>query len=472
VRSARPQTARALARLCELLACLALAACANTGLRTDKGAAPPAPPAIALPHSWYREAPAGTNADLGGWWARFGDPTLAELVERALQHNTSLAAASARLQQARALRDLAAAGLQAQVGTVLSAERIRQRSVGVRNSYRAGVDASWEPDLYGYRSAAVAASAATLEAEELTLADGQVSLAAEVALNYIELRGVQHRQAVARAHVIRQWLVWTVSKQGGADAALDQERARASLALALADLSHWRSALAQLEHSLALLCGAVPGALALERENTEPVPQAPGDLALRLPADTLRQRPDVRAAAARVDAALARLGQAEAARKPVLRLEGSIGLQGLRLGGGGSVLRGLFGAISGIAFDGGAGRARVEAEHAALQESYADYRSAVLGALREVEDTLASLAAEQARRTALATAVDAARRAAAMAVLAYRDGGADLDAVLASQALLRESEDALVQASVAESAHHVRLYKALGGGWQSAGGAD
>jgi outer membrane protein TolC len=96
----------------------------------------------------------------------------------------------------------------------------------------------------------------------------------------------------------------------------------------------------------------------------------------------------------------------------------------------------------------------------------------VLGALREVEDTLASLAAEQARRTALATAVDAARRAAAMAVLAYRDGSADLDAVLASQALLRESEDALVQSTVAESANHVRLYKALGGGWQTAAGAD
>jgi outer membrane protein, multidrug efflux system len=462
--------ARALAPLCGLLACLALAGCAGSATPPEQRAAPPA---IALPHSWYREAPAGANADLSGWWSRFGDPMLADLVERALQHNTSLAAATARLQQARAVRDVAAAGLKAQVGTVLSAESTRQRTVGVRNSYRAGVDASWEPDLYGYRAAGLAASAASLEAEELTLADGQVSLAAEVALNYIELRGVQHRQAVARAHVFRHWLVWTVAGQGGSDAALDQERARAALALALAELSHWRSTLAQLEHGLALLCGAAPGTLALEQVVPGALPQAPGDLALRLPADTLRQRPDVRAAAARVDAALARLGQAEAARKPVVRLEGSIGLQGLRLGGsGGSVLRGLFGAISGIAFDGGAGRARVEAEQAALQESYAEYRSAVLGALREVEDALASLAAEQARRSALAIAVDSARRAALLALLAYREGRAALDAVQASQAVLLDSEDALVQATVAESTSHVRLYKALGGGWQTAAAAE
>jgi outer membrane protein TolC len=157
----------------------------------------------------------------------------------------------------------------------------------------------------------------------------------------------------------------------------------------------------------------------------------------------------------------------------VVRLEGSIGLQGLRLGGsGGSVLRGLFGAISGIAFDGGAGRARVEAEQAALQESYAEYRSAVLGALREVEDALASLAAEQARRSALAIAVDSARRAALLALLAYREGRAALDAVQASQAVLLDSEDALVQATVAESTSHVRLYKALGGGWQTAAAAE
>jgi NodT family efflux transporter outer membrane factor (OMF) lipoprotein len=423
---------------------------------------------MALPHSWYREVPAGGNPDLGGWWLHFGDATLAELVEKALAHNTSLAAASARLQQARAMRELAAAGLKGQIGTVVSAERVRERSVGVQSSYRAGIDASWEPDLYGYRKAGVAASTATLEAEELTLADGQVSLAAEVALNYIELRGVQQRQALARSHVMRQWLAWTLAGQGRAGA-LDQERVRAALGLALAELSHWRASLAQLEHGLAVLCGAVPGALVLEPQAPGAVPRAPGDLALSLPADTLRQRADVRAAASRVDAALARLGQAEAARKPALRLEGSIGLHGLGFGGsGGSVLRGLFGAISGVAFDGGAGRARVAAEGAALQESYAHYRSAVLGALREVEDALAGIAAEHARLAALETASAAASRAAALAMLAYKDGNAGLDTVLDSLAMLLASEDALVQATVAESSSHVRLYKALGRGWQPA----
>ncbi len=450
------------------LACLlALAGCAILGAKPGSDALAPPPPRVDVPASWYREAPAGGNAELGNWWQRFDDAQLTALVNQALERNTSLAGAAARLQQARALRDLAGAGLATQVIASAAAARVSRRGLSSESSYSAGLDASWEPDLYGYRKAGLAASAAAFDAEALTLADGQVSVAAEVALTYIELRGVQQRQAVADNHVRRQLILTLLAAQRTAnDAGLDRERARAALALAMAELPRWQATSSQLEHSLALLCGAPPGTLADSLSAGAAVPRAPDGLALSLPADTLRQRPDVRAAAARVDAALARLGQADAARKPVVRLEGSIGLHGLGFGGTGSVLRSLFGAISGVAFDGGAGRARVAAEQAAVQESYASYHSAVLGALRDVEDALVDVSAARERRKALRAAADIAANAANLALLAYVDGKVDVDAVLASHATLLDSEDALVLAEVAHSAAHVRLYKALGGGWQ------
>lgn len=459
-------------RLCPLLAAMALAGCVSDGAKTDGAGRAPARPALDLPADWYREVPAIGEMELADWWQRFGDTQLTALVTRALQNNTSLAVAAARLQQARALRDLAGSGLSSQVSASAAAENVRQRNVGSENRYRAGLDASWEPDLYGYRRAGLAASSATMDAQALTLADGQVSVAAEVALTYIELRGVRQRQAVADAHVRRQLILTLLAAQGvGAGAGLDRERARAALALALAELPRWRASRSQLEHSLALLCGVAPGSLVAELDTNAPVPQAPDGLAMSLPADTLRQRPDVRAAAARVDAALARLGQANASRKPVVRLEGSIGLHGIGFGGSGSVLRGLFGAVSGIAFDGGAGRARVAAEQAAVQESYAAYHAAVLAALREVEDALEALATARERRKALRAATEIAGNAANLALLAYVDGKVDVDAVLAAHAAVRESDDALVLAEADHSMAHVRLYKALGGGWQPSGSA-
>jgi NodT family efflux transporter outer membrane factor (OMF) lipoprotein len=449
-----------------LAVCL-LAGCATGDPKRELAALAPRPPAIDVPAGWYRELPAADNAALGSWWQRFADEQLTALVTQALRQNTSLARAAARLEQARARRDLADAGLATQVSASAAAENVRQRSLGSQSSYSAGLDASWEPDLYGYRKAGVSASAATVHAEALALADAQVSVAAEVALDYIALRGVQQREAAADAHVHRQLvLVLLAGQKAGAAAGLDRERARAALALAMAELPRWRASRAQLEHSVALLCGATSAALAGQLDGVKPVPQAPEGLAMNVPADTLRQRPDVRAAAARVDAALARLGQADASRKPVVHLEGSIGLHGIGFGGGGSVLRGLLGAISGVAFDGGAGRARVAAEQAAVQESYVDYHAAVLGALRDVEDALADLAAARERRASLRAAAEISANAANLALLAYADGKVEVDAVLAAHAALRTSDDELVLAEVALSTAHVRLYKALGGGWQ------
>ncbi|WP_195763739.1 efflux transporter outer membrane subunit [Pseudoduganella rivuli] len=469
--NARSGAAAAVFRAGLLAPCLMLAACGPWNSRMQDGPlVPPAQP-VSIPERWSRDAPPANAAALADWWAQFGDPRLTLLIAQAQRNSTSVAIAEARLKQARALRDLAGAGLATYVSASVSAERVREQNSAPRSSYHAGLDASWEPDLYGYRRQGLSASEATVRAEALTLEDARVSLAAEVALAYIELRGVQQRQALARAYHVRQQLLLDMAgrRTGSVGAEIDRQRARAALALAAAALPGLDASRAQLEHSLALLCGDVPDALTLDLALPSPsrIPEAPDELALSLPADTLRQRPDVRAAAARVSAVIARVGQADAARKPVVRLEGTIGLRGLGIGGAGSsVLRGLFGAISGTAFDGGSGQARVAAEQGALLENYALLRASVLMALREVEDALAGLAADRARRLALQEAVAAAAQAATLAMRAYQDDALEFQTVLDTQRTLLASEDELVQATVAQGTSHVRLYKALGGGWQ------
>jgi outer membrane protein, multidrug efflux system len=456
-------------RLRALLPCLVLAACTPLNSRMEQAPLVPTAPPVSVPDRWSRDGAQTKAVALADWWAWFGDARLTGLIGLALQRSPSIAIAEAHLRQARALRDLADAGMTSSVSASASAERVLEQRGTARSSYHAGLDASWEPDFYGYRRQALAAGEAMVAAEALTLEDAKVSLAAEVALAYIELRGLQQRQAQARSHQVRQQNLLDLASRHAetAGAEIERQRARAELALAAAALKGFDASRAQLQHSLALLCGDAPDALALELALTAAVPDAPEELALSLPADTLRQRPDVRAAAARVTAAIARIGQADAARKPVVRLEGTIGLRGLGIGGAGSsVLRGLFGAISGMAFDGGSGQARVAAEQGAALESYARFRATVLTALREVEDALAGIAAARARRLALVEAVAAAEQAATLAMRAYQDDAADFQVVLDTQRTLLASEDELVQATVANSIGHVRLYKALGGGWQ------
>nr|WP_267875547.1 efflux transporter outer membrane subunit [Duganella radicis] len=442
-----------------------LSACQSWGVHPLEGSLIPVLPGVPIPDRWSRTENTADHdpGSLSAWWQHFGDATLSALIDRAVRESTDMAVAEAHLQQARALRDLAGANLSGYVNAGVVARSARPSYAATLNTYQAGLDASWEPDLFGARRQAWSAGEAELLARTLTLADTRVSISAEVALAYIQLRGVQQRQAAARSNQMRLHVLRDLAAPG---AELDRERVRAALALSGADLAELTLSRAQLEHSLAALCGMAPQALALELAFHVPVPQAAYGLALSLPADTLRQRPDVRSAAARVEAAVARLGEADAARKPLVRLEGSIGLHGIGVGGAGGVLRGLLGSVSGVAFDGGAARAQVAAQQGSVLESYAYYRGAVLLALREVEDALVSVQAARDRLSALREAVDAAQSAAGLARRDYQSGERDMELALATQQVLFHSEDELARAAVADSAAYVRLYKALGGGWQ------
>ena len=450
---------------------LALCGCASVAPQR------PAPPELTVPAAWS-VATAGAQADAalpGAWWSHFDDPLLTRLVSQALQANTSVAGARAALQQARALRDVSAAGLLPAVGSSASAQRSRSGQQPASNSFRAGLDASWEPDVFGANRSALDASEASARASEAEWGAMQTSVAAEVALGYITLRSAQARLAVANDNLaiqqeILQLTDWRL--QAGLVTSLEAEQARGAVAQTRAQLPTLQTSIEQSRHALAVLTAQPPAALSSLLAEPRAVPQPATDLALAIPAETLRQRPDVRAAEHRVTAALARVTQADAARLPSFRLSGSLGLSGLTLGAltnGASVVSTLAAGLSLPVFDGGAARAQVRAQQAGLDQAGQAYRATVLTALKDVEDALVALQGDRERVVHLQQAADAAGNAALLARQRYASGLVDFQTVLDTQRTRLSTQDSVAGALADVSADHVRLYKALGGGWRAEG---
>ena len=462
-RSAWPQ------RLSVVAACALLAACSSLAPQRSADL-----PAVAVPAQWSsvavldarREAPAQT------WWRDFGDPQLDALVERALQANPSLQQAGASLRRARALVAVQAAGLSPQLNADASAQRSKSGNLPAGNSYAVGVDASWEADLFGAQRSGVEAARADERAAAADLGDAQVSLAAEVALAYQQWAGTRARLAVARENLAAQEETLQITAwrtQAGLASSLQLEQARTATEQTRSQIPALQSALAQSAHALAVLTGRAPGQLPELQDST--AMQAPAAAQARtatIPADTLRQRPDLRRAEAQVQAAAARAQQAQAERLPSLRLAGNIGLSALTLGAlgsSGSTAAALLASVSAPIFDGGARRAQGDAQDAALDAARAAWHAAVLTALRDVEDTLVALRSAQERRGTLERAAESASQAALLARDRYRSGLIDFQVVLDTQRTLLAAQDNLVGAQTDLAQTQVRLIKALGGGW-------
>lgn len=454
-------------RATALLAALALAGCSTLQApRTDAAAG------VAVPAAWAASAPAAaTRADaLAGWWARFGDATLTALIEQALAANTDVAGAQAALRESRALADVAAARLGPAADASGSVQRSKSQGAPANNLFRAGFDASWEPDVFGGNRAARNAADLAAQRSAASLGDVQVSVAAEVALTYLSLRSSEARLAIAQSNLasqqetlqITQWRV-----QAGLATSLESEQARAAVEQTRAQLPSLQKAIAQSRHQLALLTGRTVDRLVLP--DAVPMPQAPADLALSFPAETLRQRADVRAAELGVSAAAQNVVQADAARYPSFNLSGSLGLSALTLGGltgGGAAVGSLLASVSVPVFDGGAGKAQVRAQQAALDQAREVHRAAVLSALKDVEDALVALARDRERLASLRNAAEAADNAALLARQRYASGLVDFQTVLETQRSQLSAQDGVASAGADVVTDHVRLYKALGGGWQ------
>lgn len=461
-----PRTGTPLA-LSALVGALLLAGCASL-----KAPSPPADAGVAVPAGWSRTEPATTPTALARWWQRFEDPVLTALIEQALAANTSIASAQATLRQSRALAQVQQARLGPDLGVSASAQRNRTGSAASASSFRAGFDASWEPDVFGGQRAARDAAALDAEASAFGLGDVQVSVAAEVAQTYVTLRSTDQRLAIARENLasqeetlqITQWRV-----QAGLATSLQSEQARAAVEQTRAQIPALQTTRSLARHQLALLTGRTVADFMLPEGGA--LPQPADELALAFPADTLRQRPDVRAAEAGVAAAAQRVLQADAARYPSFSLSGSLGLSALTLSGlgSGAAVSSLLAGVSLPVFDGGALRAQGEAQRAAFEQAREAHRSAVLVALKDVEDALVTLQGDRERLARLREAADAASNAALLARQRYASGLVDFQTVLETQRTQLSAQDNVAASQADVASDHVRLYKALGGGWTPQG---
>lgn len=436
-------------------------------------------PQLAVPAGWS----AGTGTDamdavlLARWWHGFGDPVLDRLVADALAANLDLAQARARLREARARRGVAGAALAPSVDASLSGSRSRSSgqsgSGSTRELYSAGFDASWELDVFGGLRRSVEAAQADLEASVESLSDTRVSLAAEVALNYIDLRTAEQRLAIAEESIAsrgenHQIIRWR--QQAGLVSELDLAQATTDLESTRAVLPPLRTAVTEAKNRLAVLLGRNPGELESLVHADRPIPLAAGEIVAAIPADTLRQRPDVRVAERRLAAQTARLGEAEAARYPSFRLSGSLGLEALELDAladRGANTHSLFGGITAPVFNAGRIAANIEIQDALVEQARLAYRAAVLAALEEVENALTAVANTDARRAKLAEAAAAARTTLAIAEYRYASGLADFLSVLDAQRTQLSLDEQLAGSTGELARAQVRLYKALGGGWST-----
>ncbi|MDD2878964.1 MAG: efflux transporter outer membrane subunit [Rhodoferax sp.] len=413
-----------------------------------------------------------TQAQHMAWWGNFNDPLLSQLVQQALQANTSIRSAQASLQQARALRDVKVANSLPGVTLSGSAQRNQTEFADGNNSFRAGLDARWELDVFGAVSSDINASEADTLASQASLRDVQVSIAAEVALAYIQLRGQQAQLAIARNNLGSQSETLQLTdwrEQAGLVTSLEVEQAKAATAQTSAQIPALTASIAKTRHALAVLTGQRPLELDLLLSTSQPVPQAADLNTTAIPADTLRQRADVRAAEHRIQAALSRVDAADAARYPSFNLGGSLSLSALTLAGltnGASLAGSLLGSLSVPLFDAGAGKSQVLAQQAALEQARAAYQNTVLTALKDVEDALISLQSDRQRLQLLQQAATAANNAALLAQNRYSSGLIDFQTVLQTQRTLLSAQDSVAGLQADLSSDHVRLVKALGGGWQ------
>lgn len=456
------------------LAVLMLASCSAVG--PDYSAPEPA-----APTTWQGAAAAKvtiaqtTPADLANWWRQLGDSTLNELIEWALQNSLNLRTAQAKLRESRARRALASANQFPTVWASAAGSRTKASAESGNSAtldlYSAGFDASWEPDVFGGLRRSEEAAQADLDASEASLHDAQVSLVAEVALNYVELRAFQSRLDIAKANAASQSETLNLTRwraEAGLTTALDVEQARSNLEQTRAQIPSLETGRAEAEYRLEILLGQQPGTLGPTLANPAKIPQIPERVIATIPADTLRQRPDVRAAERTLAAETARVGVAEAERYPSFTLSGSLGLEALSVGaltGGDAAARTLLGGITAPIFDAGRIRQQIEIQSAVQEQAWVGYKSTVLAALEEVENALANLANTRQRQVNLQNATNAARLAALLARHRYTAGVTDFQTVLDTERTVLSLEDDLKSSEAEGVSALIQLYKALGGGW-------
>ncbi len=453
------------------------------------------------------------------WWTNFHDRELDQLVARAIAGNRDLQQAASRVRQARAERGLARAALQPTVDVTAGYSRARgsenvqlpfgqggaggattgptasaatRSQAGAQQAapaspfgeggfpgattelYQAGFDASWELDVFGGGRRNLEAAVATVQAAEEGRRALLVTLLGEVARTYIELRSTQRRLAIARDNLGAQRELLDITnarRDAGLATDLDSARQQAQIATTTATIPALESAERVTTHALAILTGGPPDALDAELSSATELPALPPEVPVGVPSDLLRRRPDIRRAERELAAATAGIGVATADLFPHFSLTGALGVDSSEPGDLAQWSSRYYAIAPGLRWpllDWGRVQARIRVENEKQQQALTNYEDTVMRALRDVEDALVRLEKEQARRSSLQDAVNASRHAFAIARDQRQQGLVDATVALDAQRSLLASEDALAQSDAAIRLDLIALYKALGGGWETA----
>ncbi len=441
-------------------------------------------PFIDAPKSFARAVTpefTGQGVELN-WWKLFQDKELNTLIEQTIAHNYDLQAANANIREARALYLQSSLNLAPIVSSHANFTD-QKRSLGALNNlsyaprglklYNVGFDALWELDIFGRVRRSVEASNDEVEAQEATLRDLSVSLVAEVARNYFELRGLQNQLAVARKNIENQVKTVEITRikfEVGRGTELDTSRATAQLDTTRAIIPTLEAGIYRTMHRLSVLTGQLPNTLTESLMTVAPMPKIPEIINIGNPADLLRRRPDIKIAERMLAAATASIGIATADLFPRVTIVGTLSLEATKLsavGSGGSDTFSIGPRISWAFLDMAHVYARIKAANASAESSLAHYEQTVLSALEETENALVNYNRERARQSLLLSAANVSVKAKELAQLRFNEGVSDFLTVLDNEQRLLEDQDRLAQSETATATALAALYKALGGGWES-----
>jgi NodT family efflux transporter outer membrane factor (OMF) lipoprotein len=428
-----------------------------------------------------------TGSGEAAWWRRFNDPELVSLVGRAVAANHNLEVAEAKVRQARSAREIARSLLYPQIGVGASALRSRasEAATGLPNGdlegnlFQVGFDAEWTVDLFGGTRRLVESAAADEQGAEARRRGVVLMVAAETARAYVELRGAQRELAVARATLDDQVETHEVTEErhaNGLASKLEVVRARTEVEATAAEIPSIEQAIRAYVHVLSTLMSLEPTALDGELAATAPIPAVPQRISVGVPSDLLRRRPDVQAAERQIASATAQVGVATAQLFPQVKLGASGGLSSRETGdlfngnsGDASSTYYLAGpTVNWTLFDAGRRRATITMSEAEVVAAKAAYEDTVLAAFREVESALVAVDRGRVRLADLQRVAASAREALTIAQADYRNGLLDQLTVLDAHRQASRADMLLAQGQVTLTVDAVRLYKALGGGWEVA----
>jgi len=441
-----------------------------------------------VPDAWKNAVAAEVaqpESPLETWWLAFNDPTLTGFIDRAVESNRTLLVSVARVQESRALLGIAGGGYKPDLTLDAAYSRNQMSDNGLfpappggfeaANLYTAGIGLSWEIDVFGRVRRSVEAARAGVDASVEDYRDVLVILMADVASSYVDVRTLQARLDYAEANVEaqRETLQLTIDRfSAGLTSARDVAQAESILANSEASIPLLESALEGQLNRLAVLLGETPGSVDADLSGVEEIPHPVDQIALGMPAELLRRRPDVRRAERQLASQTALVGVARADLYPTFSLSGAIGLESTESGTlieSASTTWSLVPGLRWSIFSGGKIRNRIRAEEARTVQALLAYEQTVLLALEQVESTLVAYDREQIRRDWLVKAVDATVRTVELVRTQYLSGLTDFQSYLDAQRSLFSQQDQLASSEGNVVQSLIALNRALGGGWSLPG---